>query len=104
MEDLIIGLQIRPTIELTNNSYNIKTKFLVEDIEDVYEHNNITIVEYYSNEFDTILTFHAKETVECIKKHLKLALALKYKCLNILNELTPKDNDKVENKRENLSE
>ena len=104
MEDLIIGLQINPTIELTHKCDNLKAKFLVEDIEDVYEHNNNTIVKYYSNEFNAILTFHAEETVECIKKHLKLALALKYKCLNILNELTPKDNDKVENKRENLSE
>ena len=104
MEDLIIGLQIRPTIELTHKGYDVKAKFLVEDIEDVYVYNNITMVKYYSNEFDDILTFHAEETVECIKKHLKLALALKYKCLNILNELIPKDNDKVENKRENLSE
>ena len=63
---------------------------------------NPDVLEYYSNKFGTILTFHAKETVECIKKHLILALALKNKCLNILNELTPKDNDKVEDKRENL--
>ena len=55
MEDLIIGLQIRPTIELTHKGDNLKVKFLVEDIEDVYEHNNITIVKYYSNEFVVVL-------------------------------------------------
>ena len=37
MENLIIGLQIKPTIELTHKGDNLKAKFLVEDIEDVYE-------------------------------------------------------------------
>lgn len=103
MENLIIGLQIKPTIELTHKGDNLKAKFLVEDIEDVYEYKH-TIVKYYSSEFNSTLTFHAEETAECIKKHLKLALELKNICLNMLNELTSKYNDKVEDKRENLSE
>lgn len=104
MEDMVIGLQIKPTIEITNKNNHKKVKLLVENINDVFEENGITIIKYYTSECYSLLTFNAEESVDCIDKHLTLAVALKEICLKMLNELTLKDNDKVEDKRENLSE
>ena len=89
MEDLIIGLQIKPTITLTNKHNGLKKIFLIENIEDVFEEDGVTIVKYYTSEFYSLLAFHAKESAKTIIKHIDLASKLKEKCLKMLNELKP---------------
>ena len=84
MEDLIIGLQIRPTIELTHKLTNLKSKWLVEEIYDIENTDNgskISINFTGRGCYD----FYIKESVECVKHHIKLASMLKEKVVKYLN-------------------
>ena len=47
MEDLVIGLQIRPTIELTLKETNMKFKLLVENINEITNTDDSTKIGYY---------------------------------------------------------
>ena len=84
MEDLIIGLQIRPTIELTLKETNRKFKLLVENINEITNTDDSTKIGYYfpGNGFHYS---YVKESKECIEYNIKLALALKEKVVNYLN-------------------
>lgn len=84
MEDLIIGLQIKPTIELTLKETNIKFKLFVENIDEIINTDDGTKIGYsfpgrgyhYS---------HVKESIADIEHHINLALALKEKVVKYLN-------------------
>ena len=84
MEDLVIGLQIRPTIELTLKETNRKFKLLVENINEITNTDNSTKIGYY---FPGKGFYHSyvKESKECIEYHIKLALALKEKIVKYLD-------------------
>lgn len=83
MEDLIIGLQISPTIELTDKNYNCKFKLLVEKIGEIINTDEGTKIGSFNS-----LGYgycHVKESKECIEYHIKLAIALKEKVIKYLN-------------------
>ena len=84
MDDLIIGLQIRPTIELTLKETNNKFKLLVENINEITNTDDSTQIGYY---FPGKGFYHSyvKESKECIEYHIKLALALKEKIVKYLD-------------------
>lgn len=84
MEDLIIGLQIKPTIELTLKETNMKFKLLVENINEVTNTNDGTKIGYYFLGKGFYYSY-VKESIECVEHHIKLALALKEKVVNYLN-------------------
>ena len=84
MEDLIIGLQIRPTIELTLKETNNKFKLLVENINEITNTDDSTKIGYYFPGRGYHYSY-VKESKECIEHHIKLALALKEKVVNYLN-------------------
>ena len=84
MEDLIIGLQIKPTIEVTHKLTNLKSKLLVEEICDIENTDNgskISVNFIGRGCYD----FYVKESKECVEHHIKLALALKEKVIKYLN-------------------
>ena len=84
MEDLIIGLQIRPTIELTLKETNNKFKLLVETIDEITNTDNGTKIGYYFPGRGYHYSY-VKESKECIEHHIKLALVLKEKVVKYLN-------------------
>lgn len=84
MEDLIIGLQIRSTIELTLKETNNKFKLLVETIDEITNTDDGTKIGYYFPGRGYHYSY-VKESKECIEHHIKLALALKEKVVKYLN-------------------
>ena len=84
MEDLIIGLQIRPTIELTLKETNNKFKLLVENINEITNTDDSTKIGYYFPSRGFHYSY-VKESKECIEYHIKLALALKEKVIKYLD-------------------
>lgn len=84
MENLIIGLQIRPTIELTLKETNNKFKLLVENINKVTNTNDGTKIDYYFPGKGYYCSY-VKESRVDIEYHINLALALKEKIVNYLN-------------------
>jgi hypothetical protein len=83
MEDLIIGLQIRPTIELTDKDYDYKFKLLVEEIGEIINTDEGTKIGSFNSRGYGYC--YVKESKKCIEHHIKLALALKEKVVNYLN-------------------
>ena len=84
MEDLVISLQIRPTIELTLKETNMKFKLLVENINEITNTDDSTKIGYYFPGKGFCYSY-VKESKECIEYHIKLALALKEKVVKYLN-------------------
>ena len=84
MEDLVIGLQIRPTIELTLKETNMKFKLLVENINEITNTDDSTKIGYYFPGRGFHYSY-VKESKECIEYHIKLALALKEKVIKYLD-------------------
>jgi len=84
MEDLIIGLQIRPTIELTLKETNNKFKLLVENIDEVTNTDDGTKISYHFSGRGYHYSY-VKESRVDIEYHINLALALKEKVVNYLN-------------------
>ena len=84
MEDLIIDLQIRPTIELTLKETNYKFKLLVENINEIINTDDGTKVSYYFPGSGYHYSY-VKESRVDIEYHINLALALKEKVVKYLN-------------------
>lgn len=84
MEDLIIGLQIRPTIELTIKETNNKFKLLIENIDEVTNTDDGTKIGYSFSGRGHHYSY-VKESRVDIEYHINLALALKEKVVKYLN-------------------
>ena len=84
MEDLSIGLQIRPTIELTLKETNMKFKLLVENINEITNTDDSTKIGYSFPDRGYHYSY-VKESIVDIEYHINLALALKEKVVKYLN-------------------